>query len=604
MKKLLVMIISITCFSYIISTESVSISVLQAQLVNYLKNRDYEGVCCLLTKNKFNLDFYFQKTKRSRCTPLMQACDQGDLDIVKLLLDYKVNIESYDHNNYTALVYASKSGHSEIVKELLKRGAHVNQRDGQSFALLKACKKNHFKVAKLLIKAGANLQSHYNKMAKTPLMEAANKGYISIVQELIQSKADVNYSTILNTTALHYATYQGHVLIAECLIKSDANVNVKDTTGYAPLHNIACYSNEPHFVTVIMKAKADINCVENSLNQTPLMIAIQKSHNKIVKELLLYKPNCNIQDKNGKTALHYAVESNNIDVIKMLIKNGADLDIKDETESTPLLYAMKHDNIEIIWNLLQAGASIYNEDMTITLLGYSNNNKDQENKYSRSILMLLLSEGLPLDFETDNIFINAFKNIEYDLNYATRPTDLDHPLDKYKYSSDFYELQCTLCKRLIIFKHNNRMSHFFACYPKLYKKVISYSQKPAIEKMQVLYAQGLLRQGKFKRLRSVIKDDPKIFESIIEDPELAKSYAQLEYYKKYKKTALALQSLIREKNLPSIKDEICSICLSNNTNYQLRCGHRFHYDCIKPWLTLHKKCSNCRFNFLNDSEFS
>jgi hypothetical protein len=47
--------------------------------------------------------------------------------------------------------------------------------------------------------------------------------------------------------------------------------------------------------------------------------------------------------------------------------------------------------------------------------------------------------------------------------------------------------------------------------------------------------------------------------------------------------------------------DVCSICLDDvcdiETTRKLRCGHHFHIDCIRTWLTKNKSCPLCRQHF-------
>ena len=49
-------------------------------------------------------------------------------------------------------------------------------------------------------------------------------------------------------------------------------------------------------------------------------------------------------------------------------------------------------------------------------------------------------------------------------------------------------------------------------------------------------------------------------------------------------------------------DTICSICLDNNDDdpwVELSCKHKFHIECVYPWLSLHNNCPNCRLQLSN-----
>jgi len=49
-------------------------------------------------------------------------------------------------------------------------------------------------------------------------------------------------------------------------------------------------------------------------------------------------------------------------------------------------------------------------------------------------------------------------------------------------------------------------------------------------------------------------------------------------------------------------DTTCSICLDNNDDdpwVELSCKHKFHIECVYPWLSLHNNCPNCRLQLSN-----
>ena len=54
-------------------------------------------------------------------TPLMLACQEGHIDIVRLLLEQEVDVNLQNENNDTALIEACFNGHTEIVQLLMQR---------------------------------------------------------------------------------------------------------------------------------------------------------------------------------------------------------------------------------------------------------------------------------------------------------------------------------------------------------------------------------------------------------------------------------------------------------------------------------------------------
>jgi ankyrin repeat protein len=53
----------------------------------------------------------------------MAACQEGHLDIVKLLIEKGADVKAKDNSGSTALMIASKNGHTQIVEFLKAHGA-------------------------------------------------------------------------------------------------------------------------------------------------------------------------------------------------------------------------------------------------------------------------------------------------------------------------------------------------------------------------------------------------------------------------------------------------------------------------------------------------
>lgn len=75
-----------------------------------------------------------------RTTFLITAATNGNLNIVKSLLQHKAQVNAKDAGNETALVAAATQGNKTIVEYLLQNGADVKAADGQGATLLAAAK--------------------------------------------------------------------------------------------------------------------------------------------------------------------------------------------------------------------------------------------------------------------------------------------------------------------------------------------------------------------------------------------------------------------------------------------------------------------------------
>ena len=77
--------------------------------------------------------------------------------LLKLLLEYRANINSRTHEGWTALMWAAEKGHILAMWELLRRGAIVNMQNnyGQT-ALMFASRSGNIATVGLILKKGGD----------------------------------------------------------------------------------------------------------------------------------------------------------------------------------------------------------------------------------------------------------------------------------------------------------------------------------------------------------------------------------------------------------------------------------------------------------------
>lgn len=148
------------------------------------------------------------KIKGLERTPLIEAADVGLIEIVKILLQQKIDVNAVDFLQCSALNKAADQGHDDIVKLLLNNGAQVDSRDcHQQTPLMKASYEGHIKVVKILLDhdADVNAQSRHQS---TAIMMAADGGRIEIVKELLKHNPDLTLKDENQRTALDRAHSQ------------------------------------------------------------------------------------------------------------------------------------------------------------------------------------------------------------------------------------------------------------------------------------------------------------------------------------------------------------------------------------------------------------
>ncbi len=114
----------------------------------------------------------------------------------------------------------------EVLKYLMEQKINPNEKDwtGKS-VLYKACSSDNDQIINMLIDADANIEYH-EYFDKTPLMESANSGNYIAAQTLINRKANVNFANKYGETALVMAIKHNDLAMIKLLIESGAKTDI------------------------------------------------------------------------------------------------------------------------------------------------------------------------------------------------------------------------------------------------------------------------------------------------------------------------------------------------------------------------------------------
>ena len=146
-------------------------------------------------------------------TPLMNAVRRGCAGSVKLLLEYKAEINQRT-DRATALVCAIQCRSSDMVTLLLERNADPNLEVPKRTAVYGTAADGRSLVTTL-------------SPSETPLRLAAKLGAVADIRSLLDSKADMEAIDDWGQTALTHAAKNGHMAAVALLVERKANTTVR-----------------------------------------------------------------------------------------------------------------------------------------------------------------------------------------------------------------------------------------------------------------------------------------------------------------------------------------------------------------------------------------
>uniref|UniRef100_A0A336L5G5 CSON003381 protein n=1 Tax=Culicoides sonorensis TaxID=179676 RepID=A0A336L5G5_CULSO len=152
-------------------------------------------------------------------TPLMEAAQEGHIELVRFLLDNNANVHAQTQTGDTALAYACENGHTDVAEILLVYCAELeHESEGGRTPLMKACRAGHLCTVKFLLGRGADVNRQTANNDHTPLSLACAGGHQAVVELLLANGADPFHKLKDNSTMLIEAAKGGHINVVQMLL--------------------------------------------------------------------------------------------------------------------------------------------------------------------------------------------------------------------------------------------------------------------------------------------------------------------------------------------------------------------------------------------------
>lgn len=282
---------------------------------------------------------------------LAYAAENGNRDMINVLLSAGANPNGANTRGETPLMYLRDNVTPEVVRDLLSAGADVNVRDEVgSTALMNLSAAAGFEVIKQLLDAGGKIDIK-DKDGNTLLMRAAQNEDPQFLRYLIKGGLSVNAQNVDGQTPLMMAARSGKAEGLKILLDAGAGLNLQTRDLNIALM-LSLGNEDPGLATILLQAGADPNAKEIE-GKTALMLAAEHSHPENVKALIDAGAELNAKDDDGWTALMHADQ---VEVVRVLVNAGADTSIKSKDGETVLGMARRYEQTEVVKFLESRGA--------------------------------------------------------------------------------------------------------------------------------------------------------------------------------------------------------------------------------------------------------
>ncbi|CAF3490731.1 unnamed protein product [Rotaria socialis] len=268
--------------------------------------------------------------------PLFEACEKGDINRVKSLIEGKCHIKRVNEQGRTALHYCCDNTTIDCARfvlndELIKKKIlDLQDKEGCS-ALHLACINGNQVMVKYLCEQGANVN----------LLDHESRSVIhwiaglAILQKLIDCKVDINGTDEQQRTPLMWAASAGAVDELRLLYKYGADQLHVDKNSLSALHCAACGGHADCIRMLIEYYRCPVEGVDIN-GWTPLFYSITNNHPSICQLLLDLAANPNHKDQRGRTPSHCAVTEGNLDCLTILMKSSANIWLKNKRGDYPI----------------------------------------------------------------------------------------------------------------------------------------------------------------------------------------------------------------------------------------------------------------------------
>jgi ankyrin repeat protein len=348
------------------------------------------------------------------CDDLPLAASMGQYGKVKRLLAKGADIESNGEwvtstdsegrttttyqRTTTALYRSVMAGYFEVAQLLLDSGADVETEN----LLHQVASAGKIEYTRLLLEYHARPSRVSEPSRRTALHVASYRGFIDIVDLLLEYDALIDVRDKMRETPLYLASMEGWYEIVHRLVEEGADTSILAQDGQTALYK-AGGRGYTDITRLLLSYSADPSLGRGVSGETVLFKSAKKGHTDVVYELLYYgadpdlvndtkdwapgstidtvihllKPEDDPRNNYGLRPLHAAAEAGHAEVVDLLLDYGATVDAPSPSGETALYAAARRKRRGIVDVLLKAGAQLAPQEHVDGVLKLMNSRPDE-----------------------------------------------------------------------------------------------------------------------------------------------------------------------------------------------------------------------------------
>lgn len=286
----------------------------QRLYIKAARNNNFDAVEKIITFFRGYASFINAKEPKTESTALHWACRKGHFEVVHLLLENGANIDAKNNIGCTPIYLAIDGLQRRICHLLIEWGCDMHCKNHKKQTPLESIKNYEFKSYL------AALYEHYLDIVP----KIMNGDYEVLANALKDHATGINAFCSLRSrcingsTLLHTASYFGYLDIVKDLLHLGVEIDLRDYKGATPLHR----ANNLQTIQVLLDNNANINA-EDEEGNTPLHVKCygeteRPSELECIEFLLAKEAVITKRNKRGLLPIHCCAMQGRIDVMELM----------------------------------------------------------------------------------------------------------------------------------------------------------------------------------------------------------------------------------------------------------------------------------------------